>query len=69
MLCVLILHISGGTYYLKSTPNDRFVAKLFKTIFYLLSEFLPKIYCEEIAEDMFDFISPGLEYEPPELYA
>ena len=31
MFCVLILYISGGTYSLTSTPNDRF---------YLLSSFL-----------------------------
>ena len=24
MLCVFILYISGGTYSLKSTPNDKF---------------------------------------------
>ena len=29
MLCVLILYISGGTYSLKSTPNDRFFEKLY----------------------------------------
>ena len=29
MLCVLILCVSGGTYSLKSTPNDRFFEKLF----------------------------------------
>ena len=28
MLCVLILYISGGTYSLKSTPNDRIFEKL-----------------------------------------
>ena len=43
MLCVLILYISGGTYSLKSTPNDRFFEKLFTAGFYLLSEFLPEI--------------------------
>ena len=32
MLCVLILYISGGTYSLKSTANDRFFEKLFMTI-------------------------------------
>ena len=28
MLCVLIIYISGGTYSLKSTPNDKFFEKL-----------------------------------------
>ena len=36
-------YVSGGTYSLKSTPNDRFFEKLFMVIFYLLSEFLPEI--------------------------
>ena len=30
---MLILYISGGTYSLKSTPNDRFFEKLFMAIF------------------------------------
>ena len=38
MLCVLILYISGGTYSLKSTPNDRF-EKLFTTILFTLRVF------------------------------
>ena len=32
MLCVLILYISGGTYSLKSIPNDRFSAASAKVI-------------------------------------
>ena len=32
MLCVLILYISGGTYCLKSTSNDKFFEKLFMAI-------------------------------------
>ena len=36
MLCVLILYISGGTYSLKSTPNDRFFVKLFMAILFTL---------------------------------
>ena len=39
MLCVLILYISGGTYSLKSTPNDRFVEKLFMAILFTLRVF------------------------------
>ena len=39
MLCVLILFISGGTYSLKSTPNDRFFEKLFITILFALRVF------------------------------
>ena len=37
------LYISGGTYSLKSTPNDRFFVKTFHGSFNLLSEFLPEI--------------------------
>ena len=36
MLCVLILYISGGTYSLKSIPNDRFFEKLFMAILFTL---------------------------------
>ena len=41
MLCVLILYIlSGGTYSLKSTPNDRFfLEKLFMAILFTLRVF------------------------------
>ena len=41
MLCVLILYISGGTYSLKSTPNDRFFffEKLFMEILFTLRVF------------------------------
>ena len=59
MLCVLILYISGGTFSLKSTPNDG--------NFYLLSEFLPQICWEEIAvEKYFSYfvLISGLDLEP-----
>ena len=39
MLWVLILFISGGTYSLKSTPNDRFFEKLFTPILFTLRVF------------------------------
>ena len=38
MLCALILYISGGTYSLKSTPNDRF-EKFFMAILFTLRVF------------------------------
>ena len=50
MLCALILYISGGTYSLKSTPNDRFLRS-----FFLLSEILSDICWEEIAEEIFSY--------------
>ena len=39
MLCVLILYISGGTYSLKSTPNDRVIEKLLMAILFTLKVF------------------------------
>ena len=63
MLCVLILNISGGIYSLKATPNDRFFEKLFMAILFLLSDFLPEICWEEIAEEIlfvFRFEVPGV---------
>ena len=39
MLWVLILHINGEIYSLKSTPNDRFFEKLFMAILFILSVF------------------------------
>ena len=42
MLCALILYMSGGTYSLKSTSNDRF-SRNFSWHLYLFSEFLPEI--------------------------
>ena len=39
MLCVLILYVSGGTYSLKSTPNDRFFEKLFMPMLFTLRVF------------------------------
>ena len=39
ILCVLILYISGGTYSLKSIPNDRFFKRLFGAILFALRVF------------------------------
>ena len=50
MLRVLILYISGGTYSLKSTPNDKFFEKPFMAVLIYFSEFLPEICSEVIAE-------------------
>ena len=67
MLCRLILFISGRTYSLKSTPNDRFLEKLFMAAFNLLSGFLPEICWEEIAEEIYfsySVLMSGLGLEP-----
>ena len=45
MLCVLILYISGGSYSLKSTPNDKFSEKLF-----LAALIYSQSFCQKSAE-------------------
>ena len=53
-LYVLILYICGGTYSLKSIPNDKFFfLKNFSWRIYLLSEFLPEI-CWELNKNVMD---------------
>ena len=42
MLSVLILYISGGTYSLNSTPNDKFFEKLFMAILFHAQSFCQK---------------------------
>ena len=67
MLCVLILYVSGGTYGLKSTPNDRIFWETFHGSFNLLSEFLPEICWEEIAKEKYFtyfILMSGLGLEP-----
>ena len=49
MLCVLYLHVVGGSYSLKSTPNDGFFEKLF-TVALFTFRVLSDICLEEIAE-------------------
>ena len=51
VVCVHFLYMSGGTYSLKSTPNDGLFEKLFMAVF-IYSQFLPEICWEEIAEDI-----------------
>ena len=51
MLYVLILYINGGTYILKSTPNDRYFEKILMAII-IYSELLPGICLEEITEEI-----------------
>ena len=55
MLCVLFLYVRGGTYSLKSPPNDRFFEKLF----------MAKICLEEIAGEIFLYfiLMSGLKLE------
>ena len=52
MLCVLILYISGGTYSFKVDNKTTDFSRNFSQKFYLLSEFLPEICWEEIAEEI-----------------
>ena len=55
MLRALILYVSGGTYRLKSTPNERFLLWNFYRQFYFPLEFLPEICCQEVTEEIFFF--------------
>ena len=66
MLCVLILYMSGGTYSLKSTPNDRFFEKLFHGHFIYSQSF-----CQKSAEGkspkkyfLYFVLMSGLGLEP-----
>ena len=43
ILCVLISYMTGGTYNLKPTLNDKFFWETFHRKFIPLSEFLPEI--------------------------
>ena len=52
---MLILGMSDGTYSLKVPPNDRFLRNFLMGIFYLLSEFLPVIYWEKVANEIFRY--------------
>ena len=56
MLCMLILYMSSGTYSLKSTPNVKFWRNCSRQLNFL-SEFLPGICWEEVAEQIFFYIS------------
>ena len=54
MLCALILYVSGWTYSLTSTSNNKFFFEtFFHGKFYLLPEFLLENCWEEIAEEIF----------------
>ena len=66
MLCVLILYVSGGTYKYKVDSERQIFWKTFHGSFILLSEFLPEICWEEIAEEiLFVFcLMSGLGLEP-----
>ena len=50
MLCVLILYISGGTLQFKIDSEWQIFWEILHGSFNLLSEFLPEICWEEIAE-------------------
>ena len=39
MLCALILHVSGRTYSLTSTPNETFLWNFFKAVLFTLRDF------------------------------
>ena len=51
MLCALTLYMSGRTYYLKSTPKERFLRN-FSGHFCLFPEFLQEVCLEEGFADL-----------------
>ena len=76
MLYALILYVSGETYSLTSTPNDRFLRNFYIACL-LFSEILPEISKKEIAEGVFFHIlfwcltcdtNPGFMSNKPKLY-
>ena len=75
MLYVLILYISGGTYSLKSTPNDRF-EKLFMAILFTLRVFARNLLRENRQRNTFRILfwcpawdsNPGFSSNKPTHY-
>ena len=53
MLCALILYVSGGTYSLTSTPNDRFLRNFFVAGLFTLRVFDRNLLREEVDEEIF----------------
>ena len=53
MLCVLVLYINGGTYSLKSAPNDTFVEKFFYGNFIYFQCFYQKTYKKQSPKKYF----------------
>ena len=55
MLCMLILHVSGGTYSLTLTPNDRFLRNFFMTSLLTLRVFARNLLRENGRKNIFFF--------------
>ena len=55
MLCALILYMSGGTYTLKSTPNDRFLRKFFMAIIFTFRVFARNLLKDKRRKILFVF--------------
>ena len=76
MLCVLILYISGRTYSSKSTPNDRFLEKLFMAILFILRVFARNLLTRNLRRNTFCILfvclvsssNPGFISNRPTLY-
>ena len=65
MLYVLILYISGRTYSLKSTPNDRFFEKLFMAVLIHYQSFCQKSAERKSSKNYYSYfvLMSGLELE------
>ena len=63
---MLILYVSGVTYSLKSTPNDRFFKKLFVSILFTLKSFCHKFADRKSLKKYFSYfvLMFGLGLEP-----
>ena len=73
MLCVLILYMSGWTYNLKSTPNDRFLWSFFMAILFKLKVFVRSLLRGNRRRNIFIFsfwwlTSSGLTSNKPTHY-
>ena len=61
----LILYMSGGTYSLKSTPNDRFLRSFYMTILFTLRVFAWNLLRESCRRNIFILMSDlGFELGP-----
>ena len=65
-LCALVLYISGGSYSLTSTRNDKFLRNFFMACFFTLRVFLRYLLRGNRESNFFFYfvLMSDLEYEP-----
>ena len=66
MLCAFILYVSGGTYSLTSTPNDRFFRNFFMAVYFSLRVFARNLLRGSHPKNILhiSFLMTDLGYEP-----